>query len=299
MSNNKDNDGTKADPRWDDGPLGEGLHYEQVRYEIKYGASPDQCLPYLQDALASIMAGRNGGNLETARIVAAGTVTTIYGQYPGDVIKSLYCDLMARNVAGVDFEEAILEAGKSLQVGQLTTIRRWNRPLNTKRIILNFGPHAGTPLPHVPASYLLWMVNLEPPHSQAEVAREELDRRGTVVPDLDVSNHAINRVSQSLLHVYLTDRRTEQHGPEGIYNWLCRVAQEALDNLEIRGGSLDDEGRATVEHMGLKFVFGNTAYWPVLLTVAPSWPDDAFRSEKCPTCGQDHMVYTGDDTCQP
>lgn len=294
MSNNNGSSGTK-DSRWDDGPLGEGMSYEQVRYEIKYGASPDECLPYLQEALAGIMASRNGGDDEAAGIVAAGTVTTIYNKYPSDVTKSLYCDLMAREVTRREFEEAILEAGKILPTGQLGTMRRWNKPLNTKKIILGFGPHAGTPLPHVPASYLLWMVNLDPPHSQAEVAREELDRRGTVVPELDVSHHAVNRVSQSLLHVYLTDRRMEQYGPEGIYNWLCRVAQEALDSLESRGMSLDDEGRIGVEHIGLKFVFGNTRYWPILLTVAPTWPDDAFRSEKCPTCGQDHMVYTGDD----
>ena len=65
--------------------------------------------------------------------------------------------------------------------------------INTHGMICDFGRHKGTPYTRIPVSYLLWMVGAG--HSRADVAQAELDRRGTTVPELDISGHAIDRAS--------------------------------------------------------------------------------------------------------
>lgn len=116
------------------------------------------------------------------------------------------------------------------------------------------GRHAGKPMTRVPVNYLLWMVNVG--HSQAVDARAELDRRGTVVPTLDVSGHAIDRASQQLLGYWQRDHREN----EGLHAWLVRIAAEALEHTPA-----DAEG--IVRHRGIRFVFEPGVEWPTLKTV--------------------------------
>jgi len=121
------------------------------------------------------------------------------------------------------------------------------------RIVLTGGKHKGTPITRVPAAYLKWMVSTR--QQMAGKARSELRRRGTVMPDIEVSGHAVNRASMKCLHQWKKDR----HDAEGLHAWLARVAAEALRN----GRQTDD----IIYHKGLRLVFEFDCDWPVLKTV--------------------------------
>lgn len=121
---------------------------------------------------------------------------------------------------------------------------------------LEYGRYAGAPWTRIPVGYLRWMVNVR--HAQAESARRELERRGTTFPDLELSGHAIDRVSQRMLDEWQRRRR----GDEGLNSWLHRTARDALD----RGHDL---GRGRHEWEGAIYVFAMDNEWPVLMTVLP------------------------------
>jgi len=130
-------------------------------------------------------------------------------------------------------------------------------PIDTRGMIVDFGTHVGQRYTRLPVGYLKWMVNCG--HSRAAIAQAELDRRGTVTPDLEVSGHALDRASLKCLAIW---RRTRK-GPEGLHAWLVRVAREALDQ-----NRRDHEGRCL--YLGMKFVFEEDLVWPVLKTVMPA-----------------------------
>ncbi len=127
---------------------------------------------------------------------------------------------------------------------------------NTHGWLMPNGRHKGVVITRVPVSYLKWMVNIR--HAYADYAQSELDRRGTVTPEIDISGHAIDRAS---LLCRKTWHATEREG-EGIHAWLVRVAQEALER-----GYPAESGR--YEWIGLSFRFEMDGVWPVLKTVLP------------------------------
>lgn len=129
--------------------------------------------------------------------------------------------------------------------------------INTHGMICDFGRHKGTPYTRLPVSYLRWMVNES--HSRADIAKAELDRRGTVLPELDISGHAIDRASLRCRKIWHETRGRD----EGLHAWLCRVASEALGEQDP-----DDDGR--VFYLNMKLVFETDGQWPVLKTVMPA-----------------------------
>lgn len=128
------------------------------------------------------------------------------------------------------------------------------RKINTHNLICHFGRHKGVPYTQLPVNYLTWMVNSN--HSFAEIARAELDRRGTVIPSLDISGHAIDRASLNCRKIWHENRGQD----EGLHAWLVRVTQEA-----IAANDIDNKGR--YRHLGMKLVIENDGVWPVLKTV--------------------------------
>lgn len=120
------------------------------------------------------------------------------------------------------------------------------------------GTHRGESIMRVPAGYLLWMVRVR--HIYAEEAQIELDRRGTKLPDFEVSVHAVDRASTRCLDLYQAHR----HKHEGIFTWLGRMAQKALNN-----GTKQDEGD-TIHYRGMRFAFTTeeNTEWPILTTVS-------------------------------
>ena len=126
--------------------------------------------------------------------------------------------------------------------------------INTHGMICNLGRHKGVPYTQVPVSYLKWMVNADA--RESDIAKAELDRRGTVTPEIEISGHAIDRASLSCRKIWHETR----DGGEGLHAWLVRVAQEAL-----KDGRKDDKGR--YHFINMKFVFVEDGIWPVLKTV--------------------------------
>lgn len=125
--------------------------------------------------------------------------------------------------------------------------------MNTHNLVIDFGKHKGTLYTRLPVSYLRWMVQCG--HSQEDVARAELDRRGTVLPIIEISGHAIDRASIRLLKHW---KRTAKSNDEGLHAWLCRICVEAVKENEP-----DENGN--VYYDGIKLVF-STGEWPVLKT---------------------------------
>lgn len=128
--------------------------------------------------------------------------------------------------------------------------------IDTHHLICDFGKFKGERYTRIPVSYLKWMVNVG--HTYAEIAQAELDRRGTVTPDIEISGHAIDRASLTCLKLWQLTREKD----EGIHAWIVRMAQDALYSV---GGEV--EGK--VLYMGMKFVFEMDGVWPVLKTIMP------------------------------
>jgi hypothetical protein len=126
-------------------------------------------------------------------------------------------------------------------------LHEYVRDFNLHEYVLDFGRHAGVRLVHVPVSYLRWAAN-QPGMDFAHIAEAELKRRGTHVPMIDISGHAIDRAS-------LQCRRTwheERDKDEGLHRWLCRRALAAIRHGEQTHA--DDEIEK-YEHDGIRFVF--------------------------------------------
>lgn len=125
--------------------------------------------------------------------------------------------------------------------------------INTHNLRVEFGKHKGELWTRVPVNYLKWLVNIGSKHSN--IAQAELDRRGTVTPDMDISGHAIDRASLDCWDIY----RKTRNEREGLNAWLHRMATEA------RKGERDRKGR--FNHEGMVFAFVDDGVWPVLKTV--------------------------------
>ena len=122
--------------------------------------------------------------------------------------------------------------------------------------VLVFGKHVNTRIVNVPIGYLKWMVNTKT--QQAKLAQLELDRRGYVMPEIEVSGHAIDRASLWCRAIWHEDANEG----EGLHAWLLRRGLEATTRGEVRG-----DKRIWA---GLKWVFAEGSEFPVLKTVSPA-----------------------------
>jgi hypothetical protein len=128
--------------------------------------------------------------------------------------------------------------------------------INTHGVTMQNGRWAGQLITRVPVSYLKWMVQCG--HGQAELARAELTRRGTVTPSLEISGHAVDRASLRCRAIWHETARDQE---EGLHAWLVRISTEALAQARP-----DHEG--VVYYLGMKLVF-EPGEWPVLKTIYP------------------------------
>lgn len=134
--------------------------------------------------------------------------------------------------------------------------------MTTHGKVIGFGKHKGERFTRLPVSYLLWMTNTET--QQSEIAKAELERRGTTIPEVDVSGHAIDKAHLRCGRFW---KETRKSGDEGIYSWLCRVAADALkEGASKRRGT-------RYYHLGMTFVFELGHAYPVLKTVFPTKED--------------------------
>ena len=120
------------------------------------------------------------------------------------------------------------------------------------------GKHAGEPITRVPVSYLRWMVNVR--HGDADVAAAEMKRRGTVVPTLEISGHAIDRASLLCRFAW----HEHSNDGEGLHAWLVRASTDALEQ-----GKKHPTEAGRISWLGLSWRFEMDCEWPVLKTVLP------------------------------
>lgn len=126
--------------------------------------------------------------------------------------------------------------------------------LNTHGVTLGFGRHQGELLTRVPVSYLRWMVNQHT--QQSDLARAEIDRRGSKLPQIEISGHAIDRASLRCSRIW----RESRDGEEGLYSWLERMTLEAIQHgAETKSGK--------IEYRGMYFVVEQGEEYPVLKSI--------------------------------
>jgi uncharacterized protein (DUF3820 family) len=126
-------------------------------------------------------------------------------------------------------------------------------PLNTHGYEMRIGRHRGELITRVPVSYLKWMVRER--HAEGAYAAAELDRRGTVTPEIEVSGHAIDSASLRCRKIWHETRGED----EGLHAWLCRMAAAAL------AGGKPDGDKTYFE--GMLFAFDRDGEWPILKTI--------------------------------
>lgn len=126
-------------------------------------------------------------------------------------------------------------------------------PTSVQERVMPDGVWEGTSITRVPAAHLRWIVRTE--HQLAGWAKEELARRGTVVPDVDITAHAIDRVSTKALDIY----RRECREGEGLHSWIARMANAALATAPIE--------KDHYLHAGIEWIFDDSGALPVLMTV--------------------------------
>jgi hypothetical protein len=102
----------------------------------------------------------------------------------------------------------------------------------------------------------------------AAMAAAELNRRGAVLPAIEITMHAIDRASQSLLGVW---RKTRQPG-EGLNAWLHRMAAEAV---EARRDAHTEKPAKLRSPAGIEFALDWTGKYPLVKTVVRCRPKRA------------------------
>lgn len=134
-----------------------------------------------------------------------------------------------------------------------------NQLPNTHGERIDFGKHKGELYTRVPVSYLRWMVNSMKDEQRKKLAHSEIVRRGSKLPEVEISGHAIDRASQRCLRRWEETRLNED---EGLHAWLCRITAEAIES----GVKADDSGRR-YKYLGMVVVVEPGDEWPVLATI--------------------------------
>lgn len=147
---------------------------------------------------------------------------------------------------------------------------------NTHHARIKFGKYDGELVTRMPYSYLVWGITVQ--HTGCvemaegwiadfkDVAKAEIKRRGERIPGVDVSSHAIDRISVRCLRKW----RKSREGNEGIYTWAQRMTMEALDAYvakEALGEKDEKMGVITILHNNIRWVILMDLAIPILKTV--------------------------------
>jgi len=137
--------------------------------------------------------------------------------------------------------------------------------IDTKDLILEFGKkHRGERVQRVPVSYLLWMVDqLDESNPWFAIAQTELNRRGTTIPTIEISGHAIDRASLNPATRAIWHETSNKD--EGLHSWLTRMGQEA----QIKGLVEKTGDEMICYYLDIKWVFTVGNCYPSLKTLMP------------------------------
>lgn len=155
--------------------------------------------------------------------------------------------------------------------------------IDTHGLKMTFGKHVGELVTRVPVGYLRWAVSIgadsEVPLKDggsvpfAEVAKAEIERRGERLQDVEVSAHAIDRLSLRFRKVWHENRNPD----DGLYTWaqkytlglLAMWKAGKIQPKETEDRMVDGQlvvERVVFEHLGIKWVIQVNLVIPVLLT---------------------------------
>ena len=123
--------------------------------------------------------------------------------------------------------------------------------MNTHNIRTDFGRRKGELYTRLPLSYIKWLIN----DLDDDIAKAELKRRGSKLPKLELSRHAIDRASLHVLTIWSIDSLQN----EGLATWLERVTLEAI----AQGAQIGDR----IHYKGMKFCIAKGKEFPVLKTI--------------------------------
>lgn len=128
--------------------------------------------------------------------------------------------------------------------------------LNTQDVVIDFGKYRGVRIQHLPRGYLVFMVQNET--QQWQYAEAEMDRRGTVIPQIELSAHSIDTASLRIRKTFHEHRGKNQ----GLHSWLAEAAWAAYQEKP--------KGVDVHEYLGVRWVFGIDGVFPMLKTVTPA-----------------------------
>ena len=135
---------------------------------------------------------------------------------------------------------------------------------------LGFGQYAERPITRVPVSYLRYMVNeFDQANPWQTAAVMELRRRGTVLPAIEISGHAIDRASMYPPIMKLWKSTANKN--EGLHAWLCRhaILAGSLGLTETVGPTIDGGRDVVCYAFDIKWVIHVGNNFPVLMTLMP------------------------------
>jgi len=147
--------------------------------------------------------------------------------------------------------------------------------LNTHDAIVEFGKYSGKRLTRIPVGYLKWAVGVGAGGNvrlkdgtmvkMFEAAKAEMERRGERLENVDISGHAIDRISQHHLEFWKEMRKPD----EGMYSWAQRMVLELLDHVRKEDGTYADvdDGKIVVDGGAVKWVIQVDLEIPALITV--------------------------------
>jgi hypothetical protein len=130
------------------------------------------------------------------------------------------------------------------------------------------GKYKGTSIEEVPPGYLRRLANGR--GNLAAMAKKELARRKMELYSIEITAHAVDRASTRF---GLQWAQTSNAG-EGIHAWLGRVAEEALEKIDLT----KERGSLCVTHRSMVFAFDLRFVTPVLTSV---WLSNE-KEETCP-----------------
>ena len=137
-------------------------------------------------------------------------------------------------------------------------------PVSTHGVEIDYGKHKGTKFTRLPIGYLKWMIRDRAPLH--ELARAELDRRGTNTPAIEVSGHAIDRFSERFLWKWIEHR--EDTGEKiGLWSYLNNLAAEAWRHAHVDPSVEEKDDGFKFRHADIQWVFATQGEWPVVKSV--------------------------------
>lgn len=135
---------------------------------------------------------------------------------------------------------------------------------------VHFGPYKGTLWNRVPIHYLKEIVDTQPEDTTIWwQAKKQLEKRAvSKEKQMDISRHAINRMSTRFLDEYISKRKELPRGDhEGIVGYTNRLAWDAIKDGTILPNTEDG---IMIEYQNKKWKFVRLANGePRLITIVP------------------------------